>query len=229
MERKAMPTALFDTWTEKYDQWFATPTGRLVKTYESALLLELLQPRAGESILDVGCGTGIFTEDVLRSGARVTGIDLSVPMLQRAVIRLEAASFSALGADMRALPFTDNSFDRVFSMTAIEFLADARPGIAELHRVVRPGGCVVLTTLNSLSPWAERRRKKGRSGHDLFQRIFFRSPDELQALVPAACVVRTAIHFQQDDPVDRIPTIERSGQEQQLETGAMLAVQWLKI
>jgi ubiquinone/menaquinone biosynthesis C-methylase UbiE len=224
-----MPAALFDTWTEKYDQWFTTPTGRLVRAYESALLLELLAPSPGEHILDVGCGTGIFSEDVLATGVQVTGIDLSIPMLKRAIVRLGHTCFSALGADMRALPFADNCFDRVFSMTAIEFLADARPGIAELHRVVRPGGCVVLTTLNSLSPWAARRREKGRSGHELFHRIFFRSPDELRSLAPAACQVRTAVHFQQDDPLDRIPAIERSGQERQLETGALLAVQWRKI
>jgi ubiquinone/menaquinone biosynthesis C-methylase UbiE len=224
-----MPSALFDTWTEKYDQWFTTPTGQLVRAYESALLLELLAPCSGEHILDVGCGTGIFAEDVLAAGVQLTGIDLSIPMLQRANVRLGHTRFSTLGADMQALPFADNSFDRVFSMTAIEFCADACPGIAELHRVVRPGGCVVLTTLNSLSPWAARRQEKGRSGHELFQRIFFRSPDELRRLVPAACLVRTAIHFQQDDPVDRIPAIELSGQELRLETGALLAVQWRKI
>lgn len=223
-----MPAALFDTWTEKYDQWFATPTGQLVRAYESALLLELLAPCPGEHILDVGCGTGIFTRDVLVAGVRVTGIDLSIPMLQRAVVRLGQTGFSGVAADMRALPFADHTFDRVFSMTAIEFLVDARPGIGELHRVVRPGGCVVLTTLNSLSPWAARRQEKGRNGHELFQRIFFRSPEALQALVPATCQVRTAIHFQPDDPVDRIPAIERSGQERQLETGALLAVQWRK-
>jgi ubiquinone/menaquinone biosynthesis C-methylase UbiE len=223
-----MGTALFDTWTDKYDQWFTTPTGRMVKVYELALLLELLAPCPGEHILDVGCGTGIFTGDVLAAGVQVTGLDLSIPMLQRAVGRLGQDSFSALGADMRALPFADNSFDRVFSMTAIEFLADARLGVAELHRVVRPGGSVVLTTLNSLSPWATQRQEKGRKGHELFQRIFFRSPDELRTLAPATCLVRTAVHFQPDDPVDRIPAIERSGQEQQLETGALLAVQWRK-
>lgn len=223
-----MGTALFDTWTDKYDRWFTTPTGRMVKIYESALLLELLAPSPGEHILDVGCGTGIFTGDILATGVQVTGIDLSIPMLKRAVVRLGRDSFFALGGDMRALPFADNSFDRVFSMTAIEFLADARAGIAELHRVVRPGGCVVLTTLNSLSPWATRRQEKGRTGHELFQRICFRSPDELRALAPATCLVRTAVHFQPDDPVDRIPEIERNGAERQLETGALLAAQWWK-
>ena len=50
---------LFDQWPEKYDSWFETPIGALVKKYENELFLDLLQPRPRESILDVGCGTGV--------------------------------------------------------------------------------------------------------------------------------------------------------------------------
>ena len=54
---------LFDHWPEKYDRWFETPIGALVKKYENELLLDLLQPRPEERILDVGCGTGrVHTE-----------------------------------------------------------------------------------------------------------------------------------------------------------------------
>jgi len=223
-----MKTALFDTWTDRYDAWFETPTGRLVRHYESALLLELLHPLPDDRILDVGCGTGIFTQDVLGCGAKVTGIDLSVPMLERALVRAGAARFSGLCADMNALPFPDNCFDKVYSMTAIEFADDAGQVIAECNRVTRKGGCVVVTTLNSLSPWAEQRKKKAQNGHDLFQRICFRSPDDMRLIVPAASVFKTAIHFQKDDPVLSLPELERNGREKNLDTGAFLAVQWNK-
>jgi ubiquinone/menaquinone biosynthesis C-methylase UbiE len=223
-----MTTALFDTWTDTYDRWFETPTGRLVRKYESTLLLEFLKPRPGERILDVGCGTGIFTQEVLDCGAIVTGIDLSVPMLKKAFIRMGNASFTGLCADMSALPFPSNSFDKVFSMTAIEFVADARRAIAELDRVTRKGGRIVVTTLNSLSPWAQQRQQKARNGHALFQKIHFRSPGDMCSIVPERSVIKTAIHFQNNDSVACIPEIERSGSKKGLNTGAFLAVQWDK-
>jgi ubiquinone/menaquinone biosynthesis C-methylase UbiE len=224
-----MATALFDTWTDRYDNWFASPIGQLVRWYEAELLLHFLEPQPGERILDVGCGTGIFTVDVLKSGAWVTGIDLSASMLSRAVAR-GGASFSGLCANMCALPFADNSFDRVFSMTAIEFVADGAQAIAELNRVVKPGGRVVVTSLNSLSPWAEQRRHKAATkGHALFEEAHFRSPEEMRSLVPVICQSKTAIHFLKQDPVDKVPDIERKGMEQNLETGAFLAVRWDKV
>lgn len=223
-----MHPAIFDTWTERYDSWFATPVGRLVRDYEADLLLDFLDPRPGERLLDAGCGTGIFTLDILARGALVTGIDLSLPMLAGAMARTRGSGFAGLCADICALPFADNSFDRVFSMTAIDFIADGGRAMAELNRVVRPGGRVVVTTLNSLGPWAEERRRKGRAGHDLFARIHFRSPAAMRAIAPGPCVARTAIHFRRDESPEAIPEIERRGRDQNLDTGAFVAVRWDK-
>ena len=223
-----MTPELFDSWTERYDRWFTTPIGQLVHRYENEILLSYLEAGPGELILDVGCGTGIFTTGVLRTGAWVVGADISAPMLRVAIAR-GGTGFAGVCADMCALPFADNAFDRVFSMTAIEFVADGAKAIAELNRVVKPGGRVVVTTLNSLSPWADRRRKKAATeGHELFQNISFRSPEEMRQLVGSTCESVTAIHFLKDAPVDQVPEIEKRGQVQQLDTGAFLAVRWQK-
>ena len=226
-----MTITLFDKWTDRYDCWFETQCGILVKQYESELLLKLLNPLSGEKILDVGCGTGVFTIDVMAQGSRITGIDISEPMLRKAVNKIDKISryaFNGICADMCALPFADNSFDKVLSMTAIEFIEDAKKAVAELDRVIRQGGTIVLTTLNSLSPWAEQRRKAAETGHDLFQKIFFRSPDEMRFLVPANPVVKTAIHFQKEDCLSEIPEIERQGKKNNSDKGAFLAVKWKK-
>ena len=75
---------LFDAWPDRYDAWFETPIGRRVKEFERAILLDLLQPQRGETILDAGCGTGVFTREFLSFGPSITGLEISRPMLVRA-------------------------------------------------------------------------------------------------------------------------------------------------
>ena len=86
----------FAEWPEKYDMWFETPMGRLVREYESRLLLGVARPGQGEKILDVGCGTGVFTADLLAAGSRVTGLELSLPMLRRAGKKASVLPFHAV-------------------------------------------------------------------------------------------------------------------------------------
>lgn len=220
---------LFDEWPDRYDNWFATPIGRLVKKYETKLLLEMLAPRPDEYILDVGCGTGVFSVDVLSSGARLVGLDISHPMITRVARKTDGDKFAGVVGDMVSLPFPDGSFDKVFSMTAIEFTADAGLAVAELNRVVRSGGTIVLTSLNSKSPWAARRKKEGEKGHSLFQDITFRSPEELMELVPGDSIAKTAIHFLKSEDPANVPEIERQGNLQGKDTGAFVAVCWRKV
>jgi ubiquinone/menaquinone biosynthesis C-methylase UbiE len=220
---------LFDDWPDRYDQWFATPIGTLVKAYEAELLLELLAPQPDELILDVGCGSGIFTALVGAAKPALIGLDLSLPMLYRAVDKAaEQYRFSALAGTMTNLPFADQCFDRVYSMTALEFVADARPAIAEMNRVTRRGGSVVVTTLNSLSPWAVRRKDKAAAGHALFANMTFRSPQEMSRLAPAPAHVRTAIHFLKDDDPGQAVLQEEQGRLEQKNTGALVALAWQK-
>jgi len=219
---------LFDKWPDRYDEWFQTPVGSLVKHYESALLLDLLRPRPGEAILDVGCGTGIFTLDILAVGPRIVGLEISGPMLLRARQKAKEYPFDPITGNMMFLPFGDEVFDKTISMTALEFVADAHAAVAEMFRVTKKGGTIVVTTLNSLSPWAARRKQKAEKGHHLFKKMIFRSPDEMHRLVPAAGVVKTAIHFQKKERPDRASEIEKEGQKNNLSTGAFLAARWIK-
>ena len=219
---------LFDEWPEKYDRWFETPIGALVKKYENELLLDLLQPGPAEMILDVGCGTGVFSLNILGFGPRITGLDISYPMLKRAELKAKGYPFRAVAGDMTYLPFADECFDRVVSMTALEFIEDGRGAVKDLLRVTKKGGVVVVTTLNSLSPWADRRKKSADKGHSLFQQMIFRSPDDMRALVPTEAPVKTAIHFLKEDDPQRVPEIERDGNKRGLDTGAFVAARWVK-
>jgi len=219
---------LFDDWPETYDRWFTTPIGTLVKKYEGELILDLLRPLPGEIILDAGCGTGVFTLDILSFGLHVIGLDISLPMLMKAAQKAKEYPFQMVLADMSNLPFQKNSFDKVVSITALEFVKDAKDAVRELFRVTKKGGCVVVATLNSLSPWASRRKAAARKGHSLFEKAIFMSPDELRSLAPVEGIIRTAVHFQKGDEPDRVPEIELDGQSKGLNTGAFLAARWEK-
>jgi ubiquinone/menaquinone biosynthesis C-methylase UbiE len=219
---------LFDDWPEKYDQWFSTPIGALVKKYEAELILGLLKPSPGETILDAGCGTGVFTLDILASGPHVIGIDISLPMLTRAAQKARQHSFQKALTDISCLPFSENVFDKVVSVTALEFIEDARAAIIELFRVTKRGGTIVVATLNSLSPWATRRKAEARKGHVLFQKAIFRSPNELRSMAPVDGIIKTAIHFQKEENPAKVPEIELEGDRKGLETGAFVAVRWEK-
>jgi ubiquinone/menaquinone biosynthesis C-methylase UbiE len=219
---------LFDEWPETYDRWFTMPIGSLVKQYESELILDLLKPAPGELILDAGCGTGIFTSDILAAGSQVCGLDLSLPMLLRAKEKAGRSSFDVVAGDILTLPFPGEIFDKVVSITALEFVADGRAAMNELFRVTRRGGCIVVATLNSLSPWATRRKEEARKGHVLFEKAFFRSPDEMLSLAPVRGIAKIAIHFQKDDDPRIASEIESEGRRKDLNTGAFVAVRWQK-
>ena len=221
-------TEIFDDWAEKYDSWFETPLGRLIKGYESSLVLRMLVPEPGEVILDAGCGTGIFTTDILEAGARVVGLELALAMLRRAKTKCPGRTFQSVLGDMQRLPFADASFHKAISITAIEFIQDARIAVEELFRVTKPGGSIVVATLNSLSPWAQQRMEAAKKGHSLFRHAIFRSPDEMKSLSPVEGRVQTAIHFERNDDPDTARKIEKSESKKDLNTGAFLVARWIK-
>ena len=220
---------LFDDWPARYDEWFETPIGRAVRKHEAQMIGEFLSPQPEERVLDAGCGTGVFTLDILAAGASVVGLDISGPMISVARKKTIGYPFSAVRGDMLRLPFRDNYFDKAVSITALEFIKDARSAVDELFRVTRPGGCVVVATLNSLSSRAVRRKTEPQGNEeDVWESAFFRSPDDLLALSPGKGVVRTAVHFGQDDDPNGVARIERLGRSRGLRTGAFVAVRWEK-
>ena len=114
---------------------------------------ELLGGRAleGVSVLDVGCGTGAFTLAALRRGGRTTSIDIGLELLRRA--RSKGAPGPVAG-DAAALPFRDGSFNLVISSECIEHTAHPERSVAEMLRVLRPGGTLVLTCPNRAWRWS---------------------------------------------------------------------------
>lgn len=118
-----------------------------------AFVRRLVELGASGRMLDVGTGPGHIPPMVCRTlpGSRVQGVDRSCAML--VIARCHAtdaghhAHISCQRADARHLPFSNGTFDAVFSNTILHHLADPRPFLLEVWRVVRPGGAVLIRDL----------------------------------------------------------------------------------
>jgi trans-aconitate methyltransferase len=100
-------------------------------------LVSLLAPRAGERILDLGCGTGHLTAQIAESGALVTGVDRSAEMVAAARLAYPNLKFEV--ADARNLSFQED-FDAVFSNAALHWIHEPELVLQGVRRALRPGG-----------------------------------------------------------------------------------------
>lgn len=101
-------------------------------------VVDLLDPRPGEQVLDLGCGTGDLAAEIYSRGAEVTGVDASPEMVSRAAEKYPRLHFVV--ADARSLDLDEGSFDAVFSNAALHWVREARQAVREIHRILRPGG-----------------------------------------------------------------------------------------
>ncbi len=101
----------------------------------------------GQSLLDAGCGTGLFSAAAVARGAAVTSMDLGENLLAQVAKKCESQRVVGSVLDV---PFPDSTFDVVLSTEVIEHSPDPRRAIAELARVTALGGRLVVTTPNRL-------------------------------------------------------------------------------
>lgn len=113
-----------------------------------ALIAGLLTRKRVMKVADVGCGNGWLTEMLVRRGRSVVGVDLGFDSIDRAsarLLRLDIHVPFVLG-DVYRLPFTDASVDAAVASEMIEHLDSPENALAEIARIVRPGGLVVIST-----------------------------------------------------------------------------------
>lgn len=163
----------------RYDAWFMSPMGRHVEQVENQLILDLLKPRAGESLLDVGCGTGNHLLLFRQLGLDVCGVDPSEPMLQIAGPKLGGAVELKV-ASAEELPYEDNSFDIVTLISSMEF-AQPLHALSEAARVARSR--VFVGVLNSFSANGFQRSMEALLKPTIYRHAKFYNIWELRSLV----------------------------------------------
>jgi SAM-dependent methyltransferase len=126
-------------WGSAPEDWAATEDQQR-PTYEEAIRRVGIEP--GSSVLEVGCGSGVFLRLAAERGARVAGLDASRALLEIARERVPDADLRE--GDMQDLPWEDDLFDLVAGFNSFFFAADMVEALREAGRVARPGAAVVI-------------------------------------------------------------------------------------
>jgi len=117
-------------------------------TPPAAVLVKRSGIRAGQRVLDVACGTGVVAVTAARRGAQVTGLDLTPELLERARenSKIAGVEIDWHEGDVAKLPFADAAFDTVLSQYGHMFAPRPEVAIAEMLRVLKPGGTIAFST-----------------------------------------------------------------------------------
>ena len=132
--------------TEEYNAWYYTEKGKYISGLEKDVLLKMIKLSAISrqlSAIDIGCGTGYFTEFLSGFCKNIVGVDTSMDMIKYAMKKIEARSqrsearIKYIIADAESLPFKERSFDISVSVTAVNFIKNPVRAVSEAVRISR--------------------------------------------------------------------------------------------
>ena len=190
-----------------YERWVNKDRNQKAAELENRLMIDMLKPIRGESILDIGCGTGASLKPFFEMGLQVTAIDPSPYMLDIAFNRF-GNRIELYRGFAENLPFDDNSFNHASMVTTLEFVDDPRKAIEEACRVAKDR--IFIGVLNRYAIKGVERRLKGIFSHTIYNRAKFYSVWELkhimrETLGPHAPISwRTVVQF----PVTSVKVID---------------------
>lgn len=136
----------------KPDNWFARSIFRR-KEYIMQMISGL-HLTSSATVIDIGCGSGVYLEELARKGYSCTGIDASPEMIRTTRHRLSEkgiADVRLFPGDIENLPFDNMTFDLVLSVGVLGYLLDEKRAIAEVRRILKPGGYWILNVANVMS------------------------------------------------------------------------------
>ena len=173
----------------EYDAWYQTPRGGWVGDVEFRLLTEWLAPEQGETLLDIGCGTGYFARRFAQEcGLSVVGLDPN-PAWLRFASGLAVAGERFVVGNGTWLPFPDRGFDRTVAVTSLCFVKEQRQFLNEMLRVTRKRFAIGLLNRASLLYWQKGRR----GGSGAYRGAHWHTAAEILALLEGLPVANLVI------------------------------------
>ncbi|NSW46086.1 MAG: class I SAM-dependent methyltransferase [Bacteroidales bacterium] len=195
---------------QQYDSYYQTELGKKIDILEKNLIKSLLcLPNQGSTFLEVGCGTGHWTAYFSELGYDITAVDISDAMLEIAQIKkIKRTKF--VKADVQNLPFHNEQFDVVASITMLEFVNNIESAINEMFRVLKHDGWLILGCLNLHSPLG-----KNKANDPTFKDAHFFTKEELYSLLSiwGEPIIKETVYF------DEFFRLKEQGEE-----GAFLGV-----
>ncbi len=184
--------ALFDKVANQYDAWYQSSMGKIADKFERSLVYRHIENLKSKLVLDAGCGTGLYSIRFARKGAYVMGLDCSEEMLNHAKTKSTniVPVIQYIKGDLHYLPFKNNIFDIVASITALEFCSHPLKVIREMGRVLKPDGQLVLGVLNRDSLWMNKILEFA-DDSSIYRDANLLIPDELKDLIKQTNLFRT--------------------------------------
>lgn len=225
--------AWFDSHAQDYDQWYQSKLGKFVDKVEKNLIEEMAKPAQGEKVLDIGSGTGLYSLWLAGKGLNVSAVDQSEVMMKIAKKKAEEAKLAIdwnLG-DAESLPFAENTFDLVISITAVEFMDKPQAVLQEAMRVLKPSGRLVIGLLTKESPWGELYRKAAEENpNSVFSIAHLYRESEISGLLKSPYLLRKGLYLPPtlEFDLDEAWELEKEKQAAQADSAGFFAVRWNK-
>lgn len=149
LENEALHGAFIAEKGEEIWNW-SSSAGRVRWARRSAMFADFLAP-GGRDVLEIGCGTGLFTAELAKTGNRITAIDISADLLTLARRRVTVENVTFSRENAYVTTFADCSFDRIVGSSCLHHL-DVDQALNEFYRLLKPGGALMFTEPNMLNP-----------------------------------------------------------------------------
>jgi ubiquinone/menaquinone biosynthesis C-methylase UbiE len=199
----------YDRWSEIYDS-----EGNPLIFLEEPQVQALLQDVRGLAIADVGCGTGRHAVRLAQAGARVTALDFSSGMLDKARAKPGAGSVTFVQHDLgKKLPLADEAFDRVLCCLVLDHIADLEALFGELRRICKRDGYIVISVMHPamMLRGVEARFRDPSTGQEIRPRSVANSISDyvMAAVASALSIEDMSEHAVSAELVKTVPRAER--------------------